>query len=127
MRILPAGRGGRMMAGLVLGLVAWWVATVWAQSPVSPSPASTAEVVRSVEANPAGAPQATAQAVAAGRSEDAAPIVAAVVGILQPADRRALAPSLVTSAIAALAVPDRTPFAPAVACAAGPAGPAPRQ
>ena len=84
-------------------------------------------MVRSVEANPAGAPQATAQAVAAGRSEDAAPLVAAVVGILQPADRRALAPSVVTSAIAALAVPDRTPFAPAVACAAVRAVPAPEQ
>ena len=115
------------MAGLVLGLVAWWVATVWAQSPVSPSPASTAEVVRSVDANPASAPQATAQAVAAGRSEDAAPIVGAVVGILQPADRRALAPSVVSAAIAALVVPDRTPFAPSVACAAIRAVPAPEQ
>ena len=116
-----------MVAGLVLGLAAWGAATGWAQPPVSASPASTAEVVRSVDANPASAPQATAQAVAAGRSEDAAPIVGAVVGILQPADRRALAPSVVSAAIAALVVPDRTPFAPSVACAAIRAVPAPEQ
>ncbi|PYM43454.1 MAG: hypothetical protein DME16_22580 [Candidatus Rokuibacteriota bacterium] len=127
MGITAIGLRGRTIAGLVLTLAAWSFATAGAQPPAPAAPLSTAEVVRSVEANPAGAPQATAQAVAAGRSEDAAPLVAAVVGILQPADRRALAPSVVTSAIAALAVPDRTPFAPAVACAAVRAVPAPEQ
>ena len=127
MGITAIGLRGRTIAALVLTLAAWSFATAGAQPPAPAAPLSTAEVVRSVEANPAGAPQATAQAVAAGRSEDAAPLVAAVVGILQPADRRALAPSVVTSAIAALAVPDRTPFAPAVACAAVRAVPAPEQ
>jgi len=116
-----------MAVGLALGLTAWGAAAVWAQPPAPAIPASIAEVVRSIEANPASAPQATAQAVAAGRSEDAAPIVGAVVRILQPADRRSLAPSVVTAAIAALVAPDRTPFAPAVACAAIRAVPAPEQ
>src|SRR5712691_6055516 len=101
------GLRGRMVAGLALSLTAWWAATRSAQPPVPTAPASTAAVGRSVEANPASVPQATAQAVAAARSEDAAPIVGAVVGILQPPDRRALAPSVVTAAIAALIVSDR--------------------
>jgi hypothetical protein len=124
---MPTNSSGRMVAGLALGLATWGAATGWAQSPAPTFPASTAAVVRSVEANPASAPQATAQAVAAGRSEDAASIVGAVVSILQPADRRALAPSVVSAAIAALVVADRTPFAPSVTCAGIRGVPAPEQ
>src|SRR6266852_5337864 len=69
-----------MAVGLALGLTAWGAAAVWAQPPAPAIPASIAEVVRSIEANPASAPQATAQAVAL--APQARPQIVACAGAL---------------------------------------------
>ena len=112
-------RRWRVLVALALALTAWHAVEARAQSPVSAAVSvSTAEIVRAVQANPGGAPQTTAQAVAAGQPENAGTIVGAVVGALEPSDRRALAPNVVTAAIAALPAAQRTAIAPSCACSA---------
>jgi len=112
-------RRRRVLVVLALALTAWPAVEAGAQRPVPAAASiSTAEIIRAVQANPAGAPQTTAQAVAAGRPENAGTIVGAVVGALEPTDRRALAPTVVTAAIAALPSEQRTPMAPSCACSA---------
>lgn len=105
-------------AALALTLAAWPAADAWAQGRVPTSSVSTADIVRAVQANPVTAPQVTAEAVAAGNPENAGAIVGAVVGALQPTERRALSPQVVTSAIAALPAGQRTAMAASCACAA---------
>lgn len=105
-------------AALALALAAWPAADAWAQGRVPTTSVSTADIVRAVQANPVMAPQATAEAVAAGDPENAGAIVGAVIRALQPTDRRALAPEVVTSAIAALPAGQRTGLAPSCACSA---------
>jgi hypothetical protein len=113
-------RRRRALVALALALTAWPAVEARAQSPVPAATAavSTAEIVRAVRANPAGAPRTTAQAVAAGQPENAGTIVGAVVGALEPSDRRALAPNVVTAAIAALPAAQRTAMAASCACSA---------
>ena len=112
-------RRRRVLVTLALALTAWPAVEARAQSPVpAVLSVSTVEIVRAVRANPAGAPQATAQAVAAGQPENAGTIVGAVVGALEPTDRRALAPNVVTAAIAALPAAQRTAMAPSCTCSA---------
>jgi len=112
-------RRRRVLVALALALTAWPAVGTPAQSPVSAAASvSTAEIVRAVRANPAGASQTTAQAVAAGQPENAGTVVGAVVGALEPSDRLALAPGVVTAAIAALPARQRTPMAPSCACSA---------
>lgn len=110
-------RRWHVLAALVLALAAWPAVEARAQRPAqATASAPTAEIVRAVQANPAGAPRTTAQAVAAGRPENAGTIVGTVVGALEPSDRRAFAPNVVTSAIAALPAEQRIPMAPSCAC-----------
>ena len=112
-------RRRRALVALALALTAWPAVEARAQSPVPPAVSvSTAQIVRAVQANPAGAPRTAAQAVAAGQPEHAGTIVGAVVGALEPGGRRALAPNVVTAAIAALAAEQRTAMAPSCACSA---------
>lgn len=112
-------RRRRVLVALALALTAWPAVGARAQSPVPAAVSmSTAEIIRAVQANPAGAPRTTAEAVAAGRPGDAGAIVGTVVGTLEPSDRRALAPDVVTAAIAALPASQRTAMAPACTCSA---------
>lgn len=103
---------------LALALAAWPAVEASAQGSGLTAPVSTAEIVRSVQANPAGAARITAEAVATGKPDSAGTIVGAVVGVLQPSDRRALAPTIVTAAIAALPAAARTSAAPSCTCSA---------
>jgi hypothetical protein len=83
------------------------------------SPPTHPALVTAVTSDPAIAPKLTAQEVAAGAPDSAPPIVGEVVGALPAGQARvALAPRVVSAAIAALPRDQRVPQAPACACAA---------
>jgi hypothetical protein len=111
---MPTACRSAVLAVLLLALV-----TSWTPGTASPQPATPNQaLLDAVTSNPAAAPQLTAQEVAAGAPDSAAPIVGGVVGALPVARRLAVAPRVVSSAIAALAAPHRQPQAPSIACAA---------
>lgn len=109
------------LVALSLAVSAWGTpGKAAAQSPPPGNPA----LIDAVTRDPATAPQLTAQEVAAGEPDGAAPIVSEVVGALPASQRLLLAPRVVSAAIAALIASQRVPQAPAIACAAVRAVPA---
>lgn len=112
------------LTALLLALSAWGVpGNVPAQSP----PPKNARLIDSVRSNPAESPRLTAQEVAAGSPDNAAPVVGDVVGVLPPGQLLSLAPRVVSAAIAALPGPQRARQAPAIVAAAIRAVPASEQ
>lgn len=112
-----------VLTAILLALPTWA-----APGTVSAQPAAKNQaLIDAVTSNPSAAPQLTAQEVAAGAPDNAAPVVGDVVGVLPSGLRLSLAPRVVSAALAALAAPERGPQAPAVACAAIRAVPASEQ
>lgn len=110
-----------VLAAILLALVTCGLALVTCGTPgtVSAQPAAKNQTwIAAVTSNPAAAPQLTAQEVAAGAPDNAAPIVGEMVGLLPSGQRLFLAPLVVSAAIATLVAPQRRPQAPAIACAA---------
>ncbi|HET7875183.1 MAG TPA: hypothetical protein VFN71_06615 [Methylomirabilota bacterium] len=115
---MRAGIHGLASVLLALATVAGPMLSAARGQAPAPGEDPAAQVAAAVTRDPDRAVQIVVDAVARSAAKEAPAIVAAAVGALSPAQRKAFAPAVVGSAIRALPAEDRVGLAPGCACAA---------